>query len=349
VNLQPARIDPIFVPRIWGARSLAPFFPAPQIENEPIGEVWLTGSECPVAGGPFAGRSLGQAWRKMDSQWRGARLGDETIFPLLVKFLFPEDRLSVQVHPHDEYAQRHEASFGGRGKTEMWYVLEARAGGEVMVGLRPGVTPESFRSAIEAGAVEDSLQRIPLRAGDAVFVPAGAAHAIGPGLVLCEIQEHSDLTYRIFDYNRLTHEGKPRTLHIEKALEVLNFGEQIGGKLQAVETQCGPRAEAFYIACPYFATERWEFREPVATVTDPEHFDLLIFLAGSGKIDSSSGSQSYAPAQCWLIPAALGAYQLVPANHTSLLRTYVPRFEEFAQRLLDRGIPEEKFSRLVYR
>jgi mannose-6-phosphate isomerase len=266
-----------------------------------------------------------------------------------VKFLFPEEQLSVQVHPGDDYAQQHEAARGGRGKTEMWYCIAARPAAEVMVGLRAGVTPDSFRRAIVNGTVEDSLERLRVAAGDAVFVPAGTAHTIGPGLVLCEIQENSDITYRVFDYNRRTPEGKPRDLHIEKALEVIHFGEQSGGKVEPVCISRGAVRETYFIACRYFATEKWEFDERIAAVTSPEHFDLLVFLAGGGSMEWAGGSAEYARAQAWLLPAALGAYQLAPRQATVLLRTFVPDIvNDFVRRLADQRVAEAAWSRLVY-
>ncbi len=188
--------------RIWGARSLAPLFLEKTNLAEPIGEVWLTGNECVFADGPFAGRPLGEAWRAMPPEWAGTQLDTSKPFPLLVKFLFPEDILSIQVHPDDEYARQHEAHTGWTGKTEMWHAIAARPGAEVLVGLKEEVTPESFRAAITDGTAEKCLARVRVEPGDTIFVPAGTVHTIGPGLVLCEIQENSDLTYRVFDYNR---------------------------------------------------------------------------------------------------------------------------------------------------
>ncbi len=346
MKLSPARLEPVFVPRIWGARSLAPLFPEKTALAEPIGEVWLTGNDCLLASGPFAGRTLGEAWPEMPADWAGTRLGRDGPFPLLVKFLFPEQKLSIQVHPDDEYARRHEP--GGQGKTEMWYAVAARAGAEVMIGVRPGVTRERFQRAIVDGTVEECLERIAVRAGDAIFVPAGTAHTIGPGAVLCEIQEHSDITYRVFDYNRLTAEGKPRPLHIEQALAVINFGEQSGGKLEPVRLTRGPLTETYFIACRYFATEKWEFAGRIAGVIQPEHFDLLIILAGSGHIEWGDAAADYAPAQVWLLPAALGAYQVAPRNPTTLLRTYVPDVNDFVRRLADQRVEESAWARLVY-
>src|SRR5579863_1588889 len=189
--LCPARLEPIFSPRPWGSFSLAPFFSEMSSLAEPVGEAWMTGNECVFANGPFAGQKLGQAWPAMPAEWTGTRtrpgksVGRDAPFPLLVKFIFAEEKLSVQVHPDDDYASRHEQAAGGSGKTEMWYVIRARAGAEVLLGLKPSVTRESFAQAVLEGTAEECLEHIPLRAGDVVFVPARTAHTIGPGLVLC--------------------------------------------------------------------------------------------------------------------------------------------------------------------
>ena len=313
-----------------------------------MGEVWLTGNECVLTNGEFAGRSLGEVWPGLPEEWTGTHLRGLDRIPLLVKFIFPEEKLSVQVHPDDAYAEQHEAAAGGTGKTEMWYVVTAREGAELRVGLRPDVTPESFRRAIADGTVEDCLERVPVRAGDAVFVPAGTAHTICPGAVLCEIQEHSDITYRVFDYNRVGTDGKPRTLHVRQALNVIRFGEQSGGRCDPVRITHGAVTETFFAACRYFATERWEFRERIAAVTSPEHFDLLIFLDGKGSIEFADGAEPYAPAEVWLLPAALGGYQLVPESPTTLLRTYVPDLHDFVRRLADERVEETAWSRVVH-
>jgi mannose-6-phosphate isomerase len=345
----PARLDPIFSPRPWGAGSLAPLFPEKSELDEPIGEAWLTGLECTFANGSFAGEKLGQAWHQMDAAWRGTSIHPGADFPLLVKFLFTREKLSVQVHPDDDYAARHEASAGGRGKTEMWYALRAEPGAEVLLGLKPDVTRQEFEKAIADGTAEHCLEHAPVREGDVIFVPARTAHTIGAGLVLCEIQEYSDLTYRVYDYNRRDASGKARELHVEKALEVLRFGRQHGGKTAPVEIERAGVTETYLAACPYFATERWEFQKPVAASSSRQHFDLLIFLEGTGKIEWTDGAAEYAPAQAWMIPAALGAYELSPPSRTALLRTYVPAdMGEFVRRLEERGIKRSQWSKLVY-
>ncbi len=344
-----ARIEPQFVPRIWGARTLASLFPDKTNLADPIGEVWLTGNDCRFASGPWAGRTLAEAWREMPPEWAGARMNTGAAFPLLVKFLFPEEILSVQVHPDDNYAREHEAAQGGNGKTEMWYAREACEGAEVMVGLKPGTTKELLREAIDKGTAENCLRRIDVHAGDAIFVPAGTIHTIGPGMVLCEIQENSDITYRVYDYNRKDAAGRARPLHVEKALAVTNFGEQVGGKLAPCTAEQGTLMETFFAACKYFATERWDFSSRIGAVTSPERFELLIVIEGSGEIECGHQRMEYGAAQAWLMPAALGAYQLTPNSRTSVLRTYVPDImKDFVARLEEQRIGEATWSRIVF-
>jgi mannose-6-phosphate isomerase len=349
-SLCPARLEPNFSPRPWGARTLAPLFPEKSNLTEPLGEAWMTGVECRFASGSFAGQKLGDVWPTLPTTWTGTKVGDaDGSFPLLVKFIFADEKLSVQVHPDDDYAARHEKAAGGRGKTEMWFAIHARPGAEVLAGLKPGVTPEIFKRAIEDGSAENCLQRVPLHAGEAIFVPAGTTHTIGAGLMLCEVQEYSDLTYRVFDYDRRDAQGRSRELHIEKALQVIRFGEQHGGKIEPVRIARGGVTETYFIACRYFAVEKWEFAESAVRATSPEHFDLLIFLEGRGSIQWAGESVNYAPAQTWLLPAALGAYRLVPRERTSVLRAYVPAsLDEFARELVARGVSEAALSRLVY-
>jgi len=349
MTLCPARLEPVFSPRPWGACSLAPFFPEMSNLSEPIGEAWMTGSESRFANGPFVDKTLGEVWPHVSSKWAGTSLERGGNFPLLVKFIFPEDKLSVQVHPDDAYAARHEQAAGGRGKTEMWYVVAARPGAEVLVGLKSNVTREHFTRSISEGTVENCLNPIPLRPGEGVFVPAGTAHTIGPGFVLCEIQQASDLTYRVYDYNRRDASGQSRPLHIEKALAVMRFGKQSAGKITPVPIQRGHLVETHYAVCRYFATEHWSFASRVEASSLMERFDLLVFLEGWGQIGWGGQLLAYRPAQVWLIPAALGPFELLPEVPTSLLRSYVPGdLKELKQKLAERGVSEQEWRSLVH-
>jgi mannose-6-phosphate isomerase len=350
VILSPMRLEPVFSQRPWGSLSLAPQFPEKSGLAEPIGEAWMTGNECRFANGPFVGQKLGEAWPRMPAEWSGTSIDRNADFPLLVKFLFTEDKLSVQVHPADEYAAQYEASAGGRGKTEMWYAVRASPGAEVLVGMKPHITAEDFRRAIADGTAEEALVRVPVDAGDAIFVPAGTAHSIGPGLLLCEIQQHSDITYRIYDYNRPDAAGRMRALHVDRALQVTRFGPQAGGKIEPVQIKCGAITKTYLAACPYFVTEKWEFASEIAEETAPAHFELLIFTEGRGSIVWHRQQASYRPTDVWVIPAALGTYRLKPEKRTSLLHTYPPRdTSEFASGLSAQGIPDSEIFRLIHK
>ena len=348
--LCPARLEPVFSPRPWGARNLAPLFPEKSNLAEPLGEAWLTGNECRFASGPFIGEKLGEVWPDMPAEWTGTHLNSHAAtFPLLVKFLFSREKLSVQVHPDDAYATAREQAAGGRGKTEMWYVVDAEKGAEVLVGLKPDVTKESFQRAIGDASVEDSLEHVPLHAGEAIFVPAGTVHTLGAGFVLCEIQQSSDLTYRVYDYNRRDANGKSRELHLEKAFDVIRFGPQLGGKLDPVTVDRAGLQKTFLAACPYFATERWQFANPVSPAISPEHFELWIAIQGRGSFRWSNESASFAPAQVWFVPAGLGQFEIAPESETTFLRTYVPaNLATVAANWTREGVAPSELERLVF-
>lgn len=327
MDLRPARLEPLFVPRIWGARSLAPLFPEKTSLPEPIGEVWLTGDDCRLADGPFAGERLGDAWPRMGEEWTGKLASHHrNKFPVLAKFLFPEDKLSVQVHPDDDYAARHEAAAGGTGKTEMWYVVSARARSEVRVGLKQTVNADEFRRAIGEGTAENLVERIPVQTGDAIFVPAGTVHTIGPGIVLCEIQQNSDITYRVHDFGRLDARGKPRELHIEKALDAIRFGEQLGGKRSPTNNQSEDGEISILVECPYFAVVKHSFAKPQYLVRPSDGLELVIILQGKGKLRTLPGEASieYSRAQSWLVPAVLRDCIYEPRESTTILQVIVP-------------------------
>jgi len=343
----PARIEPFFSPRPWGARSLAPYFPEKTNLKELLGEAWLTSMDRPIANGPFAGSSLGESWRAMPAEWRGTRLGHYRDFPLLVKFIFPCDMLSIQVHPDDAYAAKFEQAAGGRGKTEMWHILSTEPGAELLIGLKPGVTKEVFREAIARGNVEDLFVRHPVHPGETYFLPAGTQHAIGPGMVLCEVQEYSDLTYRVYDFGRVDAAGKPRELHIEKALEVTNFAESRGGKIPPLALHSPDAKKQLLAACEFFATERWDCDRTTLIESDPERFQLLVILEGHGKLHDTDISFDYRTGESWFIPASLPVTALQPMSATSLLRIYVPDPVALHKQLRSMGFEEAAISRAL--
>lgn len=348
VKPEPTRIEPVFSPRIWGARSLAPLFPEKSNLTEPLGEVWLTGLDCKIATGPYAKETLGAAWHKMSVEWRGSRLSSVPDFPLLVKFIFPKDKLSIQVHPNDGYAAVHEKSAGGRGKTEMWHITSAQAGAKLLAGLKPGVSREIFLEALVGHNLEDVFQPHEVRAGDTFFIPAGMPHTIGPNMVVCEVQEYSDLTYRVYDYDRRDAHGKPRELHIEKALDVIQFGFSNGGKVPHINLGAAEHHTKLLCACRYFAAERLDFSERREFPADSGHFQLLVILAGHGNLGWPSGAARYKAGECWLLPATLDLAALHPLQSTAVLRAYVPDLAELMHHLHEAGVSASAISQSIF-
>ena len=338
------------MPRIWGARSLAPIYPDQRNLPEPIGEAWLTGPECKIESGPLAG-PLNQVWQKMPAEWRGTEFKPEQPpreFPLLVKFLFPTDQLSIQVHPDDAYAKNNEAP-GAVGKTEMWHVVSAEPGATLLLGLVPEVDREKFWSAIKQGGLKNFFERLPVSPGDTFFVPSGTPHTIGAGMILCEVQQNSDLTYRLYDFHRVDAKGKPRELHVEKAISVIDFEHRKGGKAAPVSLPSANGAKkSLLVACPYFATERWDLATQHRANSDPAHFDLLVILSGRGTIQWSGDSSLYQQGECWFIPANLGQFSIVPESPTSILRTYVPTITALRNDLSHDGVPNSAIERVLF-
>jgi mannose-6-phosphate isomerase len=338
------------MPRIWGARSLAPIYPEKTNLPEPIGEAWLTGPESKIETGPLAG-PLNQAWQKMPPEWRGADFKSEQTpreFPLLVKFLFPSDQLSIQVHPDDAYARQNEAP-GAVGKTEMWHVVSADPAATLLLGLVPEVDREKFQSAIKQGRLETFFKRLPVSPGDTFYVPSGTPHTIGAGMILCEVQQNSDLTYRLYDFHRVDAKGNPRELHIEKGMAVIDFAHRKGGKVTPLPLPSANGAKkSLLVACPYFATERWDFSAQHHTNSDPARFELLVILSGRGRIQWSGGSCSYQQGECWFIPANFGEFSLVPESATSILRAYVPAIITLRNDLSRLGVPNAELEQVLF-
>jgi mannose-6-phosphate isomerase len=345
---EPTRIEPIFSPRIWGARSLAPLFPEKTNLKEPLGESWLTGVDCRLANGPFEGKTLGQAWRDMPAEWRGSRLASTENFPLLVKFIFPTDKLSIQVHPDDAYAAAHEQAAGGRGKTEMWHAVSAEPRAQILLGLKPETSKEQFRNGLAGHRLEDFFIPYAVSAEDTFYVPAGTPHTIGPGMVLCEVQEYSDVTYRVFDYGRVDVRGRPRELHIDKALEVMNFDSTEGGKTFGLPLRAQSFDRSLLAACRYFSTERWKNFGTLETQSDTDHFDLLVVLTGCGDFTWSGGTAKFQPGHCLFIPAGLGRFALHAKEPTKLLRTYVPDLAALRSGLMQEGHFQREIAKVVF-
>ena len=212
-NLYPFLMLPAFDPRPWGTHDLSPIYPNRKFE-EKIGEAWLTGDDCKIANGPLTGQTLAQVSEKYQRELVGDAARDAQRFPLLLKFLFPHEKLSVQVHPDDDQARRVEQPWG---KTECWYVAHAKTGAQIALGLKPGVTVSQLEQAIHEKRAEELLNWLNVYTGDMIYVAGGTVHTLGPGSVIVETQQQSDTTYRLYDY------GRPRELHLKDGMAAVKL------------------------------------------------------------------------------------------------------------------------------
>ncbi|MDQ2834320.1 MAG: class I mannose-6-phosphate isomerase [Acidobacteriota bacterium] len=295
-RIEPFRLKPWFSERVWGRKHLRPWY-AETGTTERVGEAWLTGPQCLVETGLFEGDTLAEV---------GAELGGE--FPLLVKILFPEEKLSVQVHPNDAQARKLGET---RGKTECWYVLEAEPGATVALGVKDGVGANEVAAAIEDGTLESLMEHVPVVVGDMLFVDAGTVHAIGPGVVLLETQQTSDVTYRLYDY------GRPRELHLEKGLQVMQ-SKTAAGKI-APRTMDGFTR---LIEQKYFTVDRFEVASGEVTLT-LEGAGCLVGLAGKGVVRCEEEELDLKPAQAVVIPLGSGPV-IVSGTGLSFVRCMAP-------------------------
>ncbi len=350
-GLYPLVLDPIFKHRIWGGRRLAELLGKKLPAGEPIGESWESscraGDNSRIANGALAGSTIADALETHREALLGPALSRRKRFPLLNKFVDAHDLLSVQVHPDERVA----AQFAGaEAKTEAWYVIHADPGASLVKGLRPGVTKESFADAVRNDTVPALLNSVPVSAGDMVYVPAGCVHAMGGGLVVCEIQENSDTTYRVYDWARVDADGKPRQLHVEQAMQAINFEDRSPDKVAPIEVAEGRNTRTYLIACPHFAMQKLALKEPSIESTGGRRFESLMVLDGSAAIRTRDGGETRIFAgDSALIPACLGDYTIAPSGGVKILRVFVPDIEtEIVHKLASQGITEEAVGAIVF-
>ncbi len=328
--LYPLKFKPVFKDYIWGGRNLEKF--GKQLPPGKVAESWEISchpnGESVVLNGEFAGLSLLGLIQKYGRELIGTALPDKDMvkFPLLIKLIDANDRLSVQVHPDDDYAFRHEN--GELGKNEMWHILSSKPGAKLIYGIRPGTTRESFEQAVEENRIEDCLNSVEVAPGDTFNIPAGLIHAIGEGIVLAEIQQNSDTTYRVFDYNRVDKNGQPRPLHIEKAKEVIDFnGSMCSEKAEGLKVKIDAHSiKKYLIANKYFAVELLEVKGSVLENADGNKFYIYVLTEGEGSLKYDGGTISVVRGESLLIPASMGFYSL--EGSFTALKTYVPDLEQ---------------------
>ena len=294
-SLYPFLMLPGFDPRPWGTHDLSPIYPNRQFE-EKIGEAWLTGDDCKVANGPLTGQTLAEVSEKYQRELVGEAARDARRFPLLLKFLFPHEKLSVQVHPDDEQARRVGQPWG---KTECWYVAHAKAGSQIALGLKPGVTVAQLEVAIHEKRAEEVLNWLNVYTGDMIYVAGGTVHTLGPGSVIVETQQQSDTTYRLYDY------GRPRELHLKEGLAAVKLKVASGKVVRPAPARIpgsGNRRAAL-VAAPYFVVDMFEMKDAQELSTrDESGNEFGADSGGRGRMRSrrsaGSGAGNFGEGRC---------------------------------------------------
>lgn len=296
---EPMWMQPVFKETVWGGSQMAAVFEK-KIPSEHTGESWEVAAHSNgksiILTGSMAGKNLQEAIEEEPEAILGSAVSKQygAHFPLLIKLIDAADRLSVQVHPNDEEAKRLEGP-EENGKTEMWYVIDAKPGAQLIYGVNREVTPQEFANAIETQTLDQIVNSVPVHKGDTFFIPAGTLHAIGAGILIAEIQQNSDTTYRVYDYGRAGLDGKPRMLHTEKAKQV---------------TCLTPRYEQVNIdegiCCPYFQTYRRKLKGVQKITVSEEHFQILMMLEGSAVLEGCP----FKKGDTVLLPAAAGTVAL---------------------------------------
>ena len=311
MKLYPMKLIPATKDIIWGGRRLIDSYHK-RSGTERLAESWeLTvrpDGMSVVANGEYAARTLGEFIDAAGADVIGKGY-DGDRFPLLIKLIDARDRLSIQVHPSDEYAQRNENEYG---KTEMWYIVEADEGAELVFGLSSDYTPEGFKAALDAGRVEDMLRRVKVHAGEVYFIPSGLVHAIGAGILICEIQQNSNVTYRVYDYNRPGADGKPRALHINMALDVIVNSPPAEFEGLRFSRGVKPRddSSALLAACDKFVVTRYDVSGRVAVDADETSFVSLTFTDGDGVISYDGKDYEFTKGDTYFLPAGMGRAEI---------------------------------------
>jgi mannose-6-phosphate isomerase len=326
VPLYPLRFAPIFQYRLWGGRRLGAILSESLPGGDPIGEAWVlsdrTDHQSLVANGPLKGKALGQVMEQFREQLMGKFASRFVRFPLLLKFLDAQTMLSVQVHPSDAHPDLIPA--GDTAKTEAWVVIEAEKGSRIYAGLRSGTTANILRSSLEDESVAEHLVCIDPKLGDAVFIPAGTVHTLGDGVVVFEVQQNSDVTFRLYDWGHIDPKTKaPRPLQVDDAFACINFGASDAGLVEArVETSAPVERERLF-DCPAFLLWRLLGQNPfpVGATQEPR---VLICIAGSGQITHEEIPYSVGKGDVWLLPAEAGVCAFQPSGEVTLLEIAIP-------------------------
>lgn len=319
--LYPLFLEPIYKSTLWGGRNLERLYKR-ILPFGAVSESWeiaCHGSDSNIiSNGEFKGKDLNYIFQNYKSELLGKRFDQIKKFPLLVKIIDANDKLSIQVHPDDEYARINE---GDSGKTEMWYIADAKKDAKLVLGLKSEITKADFIAAVQDGTVQNCINYIDVKQGDFLYIPSGTVHAILDGIVIIEIQQSSDITYRIYDWDRIDSSGKSRQLHIEKALDVINFNYK-GALSKATEQSCSGYKIKTLITSRFFVTEKIDIEKRFSDSANGDSVFVFTVLEGSGMLKYNDLEYSLNCGQSFLIPAFSEGFDIT--GSMSLLKTYLP-------------------------
>ena len=319
-DLYPLLMQPAFDPRPWGTKDLSPIYPNHRF-TENIGESWLTGDDCRVANGPLSGKSLAELANQYGRNLTGNAPQDPSRFPLLLKFLFPNEKLSVQVHPDDEAAH---AVGEPWGKTECWYVAHTKPGSQIALGLKKGVTRTQLANAIKQQTAEELLNWVNVFPGEMIYVAGGTVHTLGPGSIIVETQQQSDTTYRLYDY------GRPRELHLERGLAAVKERVASGKVIRAKSPELNGNCHERLISAPYFVVEKFSLKEKhefrtAAEADTKSSAQILVAIDGCATVEAAGASPAtFSKGDAVVIPAGAGQFQVRPQWSVEFLKASVP-------------------------
>jgi len=325
-QLYPLRLEPIYQYCLWGGRRLSRLLSAPLPGDGSIGEAWVlsdrTDHQSVVANGPLKGQTLGQLMEQFREQVMGNLTSRFRRFPLLLKFLDAHEMLSVQVHPSEDPSEL--ISAGDMAKTEAWVVIEAEEGSQIYAGLKPGTTAGNLRQSLGDGTIVEHLMSIAPKPGDAVFIPAGTVHTLGNGVVVFEVQQNSDVTFRLYDWGHIDPETKaPRPLQVDQALACIEFGASNSGLVTPRVEITSPVERERLFDCPAFLLWRVRGQEAftVGAAGEPR---VLVGITGTGQIICDGTPHAVGRGDVWLLPAEAGECVFQPGDEVTMLEIAIP-------------------------
>ena len=349
VPAEPVFFSPIYKETLWGGTALRTRFNRPLSPGQRVGESWeianLGADQSAVASGPLAGASLSRLMAETPDKLLG-NIENCTTFPLLYKFIDAQDRLSVQVHPNDDQARAN--GWGEFGKTECWYVINAKGNARIIAGFKTDITRETLARAVESASLHELLTFIPVASGDVIFLPAGIVHAILEGVLLYEVQETSDTTLRLYDWARVDAQGRSRQLHVQEALSVIDMSCHGDCRISPITFEEHGYRHSFLVACRYFALERFSLlRSEEIVITTKQSFSVLTVISGSFLLRYPAGTAVVPSGTTVLLPAGLRDIRAAGAAGTEAIISWVPDLQrEIVTPLRDKGVPDAAILQL---